>query len=87
MSTAMHTDCTVDFSSLHPVTCCTFVQALVSEGDGSVEFMIVSINPHVLNVDIKYSATSIYNIGTLPFFGIMAGWHYGEGSDSGLWNM
>ena len=25
------------------------------------------------------------NIGTLPFFGIMAGWHYGEGGDLGLW--
>ena len=25
------------------------------------------------------------NIGTLPFLGIMAGWHYGEGGDLGLW--
>ena len=25
------------------------------------------------------------NIETLPFFGTMAGWHYGEGGDLGLW--
>ena len=25
------------------------------------------------------------NIGTLPFLGIMAGWHYREGGDLGLW--
>ena len=35
----------------------------------------------------KYTVLPLYNatIGTLPFFGIMAGWHYGEGGDLGLW--
>ena len=36
---------------------------------------------------VMYTVLPRYNanIGTLPFFGIMAGWHYVEGGDLGLW--
>ena len=54
------------------MTCCTFVQALVREGDGSVESMIAPINPNVLNVDIKYSATSI-TLGLCHFLALWWG--------------
>ena len=34
-------------------------------------------------INVIYSTISIANIGT--YIGIMAGWHYGEGGDLGLW--
>ena len=41
----------------------------------------------ITHVAISATVLPLYNanIGTLPFFGIMAGWHYSEGGDLGLW--
>ena len=56
--------------------------ALRTEKGGGGRFWDCRITLKSLESGVQYY---LYIMPTLGFFGIMAGWHYGEGGDSGLW--